>query len=372
MLILGGTGNTGRKIAELLLRHTDVKLLLASRNVEKLSAITQSLQDKYSPDRVDWVQVNASDPASLKIALTGINFLISAASTAKFTKLVARACLDSSCDYLDVQYSQSKVKILRSMADEIESKGRCFISDAGFHPGLPAALVRYGAYFFDQMETAIVGSAINQDWRNLDLSPSTQREFVREMMNYQSLFYRNGTWQKASLWTTKDFIKMDYGDKFKRRLCAPMFFEEMRILPEAYPSLDRTGFYISGFGWFTDMIIIPIVMLSLKLFPRPAEIPMSKLVLWSLEQFSRPPYGVVMKLEASGYKGNRPEMVDVRLFHKDGYWFTAIPVAACLLQYLQGAICKPGLHLMGNLVNPTRLVNDMKMMGIRITENSRE
>jgi len=367
MLILGGTGNTGRNIAELLLRHADVKVVLASRNEEKLITATQSLREEFSTDRVSWVQADAADPESLKVALTDVDFLISAASTAQLSEKVARACLNAGCDYLDVQYSSEKVRILKSLRSEIEQAGLCFISEAGFHPGLPAALVRFGARFFDRMETAIVGSAIGQDWRNLDLSPATQREFIREMMDYQSLFYQNGAWKKAGMWNTKDFIKMDFDGEFKERMCVPMFLEEMHPLPEDYPSLVHTGFYISGFGWFTDMLIMPTVMTGLKLFPKRAEKPMSKLMLWSLVRSSKPPFGVVMKLEASGQKDSKPITTEVRLFHEDGYWFTAIPVMACLMQYLDGTIRKSGLHWMGQLVEPVRLMEDMERMGIEIS-----
>jgi len=44
----------------------------------------------------------------------------------------------------------------------------CFIADGGFHPGLPAALVRYVAPHFDRLEKANVGSVINVDWASLD------------------------------------------------------------------------------------------------------------------------------------------------------------------------------------------------------------
>ncbi len=367
MLILGGTGNTGTKIAELLLRYADVEVILASRNEERLAAATQSLREEYSTDRVSWVQADASSQDSLVDVFAEVDMVVSAASTVQFTGNIARTCIASKCDYLDVQYSSEKVRILKSMISEIEQAGLCFISEAGFHPGLPAALVRFGARFFDKIDTAVVGSAISQDWRDLDLSPATQREFVREMMDYQSLFYQEGAWKKASMWTTKDFIKMDFGGEFKKRTCVPMFFEEMRPLPEDYPSLVHTGFYISGFGWFTDMIIMPTVMAGLKLFPKRAEKPMSKLMLWSLVRSSKPPFGVVMKLEASGQKDSKPAITEVRMFHEDGYWFTAIPVMACLLQYLDGTIRKPGLHWMGQLVEPVRLMEDMERMGIEIS-----
>jgi saccharopine dehydrogenase (NAD+, L-lysine-forming) len=43
-----------------------------------------------------------------------------------------------------------------------------------------------------------------------------------------------------------------------------------------------------------------------------------------------------------------------------------------MLQYLDGSIAKPGLWIMGHVVNPPRLMEDMKRMGVevRIEERS--
>ena len=49
--------------------------------------------------------------------------------------------------------------------------------------------------------------------------------------------------------------------------------------------------------------------------------------------------------------------------------FTAIPVVACLLQYLDGSIRKPGLWLQANIVEPNRFMEDMKRMGIDVWES---
>jgi hypothetical protein len=56
----------------------------------------------------------------------------------------------------------------------------------------------------------------------------------------------------------------------------------------------------------------------------------------------------------------------VTLSHPDGYQFTAIPVAACLLQYLDGSIRKPGLWTQANLVDPARFFRDVERMGVAV------
>jgi saccharopine dehydrogenase (NAD+, L-lysine-forming) len=73
----------------------------------------------------------------------------------------------------------------------------------------------------------------------------------------------------------------------------------------------------------------------------------------------------VLKVEAAGQLNGEPAQVEARLEHEDGYELTAIPVVAVLKQYHQ--IRRPGLHMMGHLVEPARLFDDMQRMGVRVT-----
>jgi hypothetical protein len=58
-----------------------------------------------------------------------------------------------------------------------------------------------------------------------------------------------------------------------------------------------------------------------------------------------------------------------RIAHPDGYEMTAIPVVAYLLQYLDGTARKDGVHMMGHIVEPARLFNDMQKMGVQVLES---
>jgi saccharopine dehydrogenase (NAD+, L-lysine-forming) len=87
---------------------------------------------------------------------------------------------------------------------------------------------------------------------------------------------------------------------------------------------------------------------------------------WGLNTFSKPPYGTMLKVEARGEKEGRLKTMNVTIAHPDGYMFTAIPVAACLLQYLDGLITTPGLWLQAHIVEPNRFMSDMQHMGISV------
>lgn len=87
--------------------------------------------------------------------------------------------------------------------------------------------------------------------------------------------------------------------------------------------------------------------------------------LWGLKTFSKPPFGTVLLLEARGWKNEAYAELRVKLFHEYAYALTAIPVVACLLQYLDGCIGTPGLWLQGNVVEPARMLSDLERMGVK-------
>lgn len=366
LLILGGYGNAGLPLAGLLLAWTEANVILAGRNLEKARAAAQVFNQHFPGDRASAVQVDAANPGSLANALPGVDLLVVASSTAQYADRVVRAALDAGCDYLDVQYSRQKYLTLQRLSSQIEAAGLCFITEGGFHPGLPAVLVRLAGQRLDRLERALVGSVIKIDWARLKFSRATIHEMVAELLDFDTQVFKDGRWQTTSMTSTADFLTMDFGDPFGSQLCAPMFLEEMRPFPEKFPELRQTGFYVGGFNWFVDWLVLPVGYFAMRLWPDLALWPLGRLLEWGLRRFSQPPYGTRLKLESSGWHAGRRARLQVLLSHPDGYWFTAIPVVATLLQVLDGSRRRTGLWTQGNLVDPERLLADMQCMGVDV------
>jgi len=361
IVILGGTGYTGRLIARRLLQYSEAGVVIAARNIEKSRAFAAELNQGFAGERAAAVYADAADGRSLTTAFNSCALAVIASPTTTQAATVIDAALEAGVDYLDLQLSSKKLAYLQSRAEEIKSSGRCFITEAGFHPGLPSALVRYAAAELDLLESAITAGYLNM---GSDL-PWTEAvdELVEGFKDYQAQVYRNGQWTKRGSY---DRRRIDFGDDIGVKNCYSMFFEELRQLPEMFPSLKEVGFYISESHWVTDWVVMPVLFVGLKLFPRSVR-PLGKLMWWSMGTFHRPPYRVELIVQAQGVKAGRPARLLAGVSHKDGYELTAIPVVATLLQYLDERAARPGLWMMGHFAEPVRLLADMQRMGVRFS-----
>lgn len=359
ILILGGTGYTGRPLARLLLEHSDATLTIATRHLDKAQAMADELNGQYPGSRVSAVHADAAEAASLRTAFRGQDLVMVAAPTTAQAESVVRTALDEGVDYLDVQLGAEKFTLLQSLAEEIKHSGRCFITEAGFHPGLPAALVRYAASFMDTIESATAVGYINMG-NNLPYTEAVS-ELIDVFKDYQAQVYKNGQWTKTTSFETR---KIDLGSDIGRKLCYSMFFEELRYLPQIFPSLKNVGFFISESHWMTDWVIFPIVWMWLKIMPKSVG-PIGRLLWWAMGTFHKKPDRVELQVQASGVKDGKTVEIQASVAHPDGYELTAIPVVAALLQYLDGSARKPGLWMMGYLFEPVRLMKDMEKLGVK-------
>ena len=366
IVILGGYGNTGRAVARLLLERSTTELVLAGRDPTKASRAAEDLNRAFGTDRVRAAEADASRSESLRPVLRGASIVVAASSTSTHAAVVARAALDAGADYMDPQYSTRKLDVLRGLEASIEAAGRCFVTDAGFHPGLPAALVRYAAGRLPSIRRARVASVLQVNWKELEFSPATLEEMASEFADFQSLHYRDGRWRSMGWLESFAPIWVQFGHGFGRRYTMPMFLEEMRPLPSMFPSLKETGFFVGGFNPVVDFVLMPVGMGLMKVAPKRGAAMFGRLLEWGLRQFARPPYGTLLQLEAEGERDGRPAALNIEVAHSDGYLLTAAPMVACLLQMLDGSARKPGLHFQALLVEPARFLRDLKTMGVEV------
>ena len=161
ILILGGYGGAGFPISRLLLQETSVNVILAGRHVEKPKKAANELNAELGSERVDYQIVDASDKNSLMSSFESVDLVVVCSTTTSFTEKVAIAAIEVGIDYLDIHYPTEVVDILKSLEPFIIKNNLCFITQAGFHPGLIAPFLRLPASYLDKYTKAYIGMAMN-------------------------------------------------------------------------------------------------------------------------------------------------------------------------------------------------------------------
>ena len=360
ILLVGATGYAGRKLAYYLLTNTNAIVILSGRSRSKLDELRSSLDVQDLGHRIELLELDAANLDST--ALADFDLLVNATAQGRHNASLIQACLDHRADWIDMQMSNELLSPPTVLRESIERAGRCFIIQAGFHPGIIAPLVRYAGQQMDVMDSAIVGSVI----RDRTGLPNTSgfSELVASFRDYKSEMYKDGQWQKLKY---ADYPRIDFEYGFGELLTYPVEMTELRLLTKLMPDLKHTGFYVAGFNWFADYVVTPLIMLGARIVPRHIEAPLGNLLSWSTKKFARPPYGTVVQVDAEGQRGGQPVRFRLSLFHEDAYVLTAVPTVAMIKQMLKRKV-QPGIHLMGLCCDPVELFEDIGRTEISITQ----
>ena len=358
ILIVGGYGKSGRLIVDMLISTSDVSITIAGRDTTRGAQFLEERADLAK--RLSFLTLDARNTDQLKKVAKGFDLVVMACGTSATAIDSAKAIIEAGADYLDLQVSSIKTKTLHTLDDYAKRLGKCVITDAGFHPGLPAAMARHALAQHPDLTVTKISSLISINWHvDSPISQSTSEEFIEEFRDFSLEEFTNGQWRE-----TKKMPRIDFSVPFGQRTCSIMGLAEMHELTCLFPQLKEAGFWIAGFNPFTDYLVFPIIWLGMKLFPHQLKSPLSSLLRWSMHKFSKPPYGVILKLEGDLNKPDTCELM--RVSHPDAYVVTAAPIVSTILQMIDGSISRSGVFLQAIIVDTDRLFNDLLNFGIEV------
>ncbi|MCA9522467.1 MAG: saccharopine dehydrogenase NADP-binding domain-containing protein [Myxococcales bacterium] len=352
--VLGAAGAVGRVLVRLLLENSDAGLVLAGRTKTKLDQLAKSFREHVDVARYHVAVADASDPVSMRNAFEGVDVVVNATTASRDCLTIARVCVEIGSDYLEMNLAQT----LTPLADAAKARGVALIDQAGFHPGLPAPLIRWARARLDSLECARIFMAMDPDFE----TPLSALELVDAVGENRGALVRGGTWRRA---TYRDLLSRDFGGKWGKKKCFPLEMPELRRVAEEI-GLDEAGVYAAGFNAFIDNVVFPINMLAYKIHKGWGRATLSRMIHWGAKRFSKPGSAVCFLLAAKGTQGGTTRELEARIDHDDALLFTAAPVLAAIEQLDDGSARRPGLEMMGVVVDPERLFRDLERHGIRI------
>ena len=360
--ILGGAGNTGRRLARLLARAGGYDLRLMGRNKASVDDAAARIAAETGATLIG-VRADSSDRAGLLAALSGADLVVSATSATRDAPTVASVALQLGIDYFDIHLSSAaKWRALRTIEPDIVRRGLQFVSDGGFHPGLPAAMIRRLSTTVD-LTHAPVYASFSVDWSRLSFGPGAADDFVDELREMDPSAFRDGRWLRS--WrNARDF---DFGPPQGRQQTIAMGIEELRSLPDRLPHLRDTGFYISGFGPVIDYVALPATMLATMLPPLRRFA--ASAFFAALKHWTRHDEWTVLVCDGRGTRDGLPVAARLRISHGDSYELTAIAAAACVLE-MTGGERRPGLLPQGLYVGPGVFLGNLGSMGVGVEETA--
>lgn len=134
VLIVGGYGSVGRRIAELLLATSmGLEVVLAGRNLERARKTAARFGDRSLPRRLDVADAGATREAFKATAAVVM-------TTEAHLQQAARIAIDAGVPLVSIAASVEKVRSLAELEVEAQAKKGVIVIDVGLAPGLMNAM----------------------------------------------------------------------------------------------------------------------------------------------------------------------------------------------------------------------------------------
>ena len=357
VLVLGGYGLLGRRLVAKLIASTSMSVIVAGRRLEPATALCQQID----PDRCHPRQVDASDVATLTSALRESDLMINCLDSSQHLGAVAICLARAGCPAIDLTITPDRTAIWTRHAAALRAAETYAVVDAGAQPGTPALVARRLLEQSPGGDDLRVATAVRLQVPPDSKMPSSMIDLVAQLTIVPKV-YRRRRWRTDWLSYLWPFKRISFHSPFGNQACAVTTLPEVQALTLVHPSLTRAEYSVGGLNAVVSYLWLPLLMPLVWIFGRLSYRPVAWLLFYAgLRPFSRPPFGMAIRAEL--HKHGRP-IARLELQHDDEYELTVIAVLACLSQ-LRNQPPKPGVHLMGMVLQPTRFEHETATSGAR-------
>ena len=237
VLVLGGYGHFGGRIAQALARDPEFEVTLTGRDVDRAyeaaAAITRDVGRRVAASVVD---VASADFAT-RLKQFEPNLVVHAGGPFQFRDYsVARAALNAGSHYVDLADSRSFVCGIRTIDDAARARDCLVVSGATAVPAISGAVVDAFAHEFDAMSTIDVGIAPGNRMPTGNATIAAVTSFVGKRFGV----WHEGAWQPAFGW--QRLRRFRYPVEVGTRWLADCDVPDLELFPERYPGVQSVRF----------------------------------------------------------------------------------------------------------------------------------
>jgi saccharopine dehydrogenase-like NADP-dependent oxidoreductase len=274
VLVVGGTGFFGNRIAAALAATAGVNVLLAGRDRTRLEATATALG--LSKENVVAVDVN-SENLSQTLSASRARVLIHTAGPFQQQHYhVARAAIAAGCHYIDLADSRSFVAGINGLDQQARDRGVSVISGASTVPALSSAVVDELATHFQRLDSIRCG--LSSGGRTPGLAT------VRGVFSYCGkpfTGWENGTWVTHYGWLglQRHRFPPPVGVRWISHCDVP----DLELFPRRYSTARSVSFH-AGFGSAIGQCVVwgvsQLVRLGLMSSIVPLAAPLNSIAHW--------------------------------------------------------------------------------------------
>lgn len=157
ILIVGGYGAFGARVAERLAREATLQVVIAGRSNDKAAAYARELA-RTAKARIAHAVLDATLANFEVLRTLGAGIVINASGPFQTqTYELARACIGAGCHYVDLADAPAFVTGITALDAQAKAAGVTVISGASSVPGLSSAVVEEFAGSFSPLESVEIG-----------------------------------------------------------------------------------------------------------------------------------------------------------------------------------------------------------------------
>jgi len=360
--VLGGSGNTGKAVAQELRRSTENAILIGGRNVARLKTVAADLGSAVSAVRVD-----VRDLRSLEEFCGSCSVVVNCGGpVSELRDTVAQAAFRARSHYVDVAGLTLVREAMMPHDQELFDLGLACVVSAGWLPGMTELLPAYSLAVsntrMDAIHSITVYSGDSGEWSNTAMRDIVW--YLRKFGRRRPRYIREGKWVRARL--AEVLIEKDIGSPVGRCLFSMSCLPEMTELMGRFEGCDgRTYTYLPSRR-------TAVVGSLIALLPFPTDFAVRRMRPALLAEFL--PVGGFSFVEIQGRSDARDVVHRYQVtFEKDrGYWMNGVVAATVARLISEGRGVNNGVHFLMDAVDPVTFIEELRKVGLCQTESFHE